>query len=487
MKKVLRNRLQQQGIPFRNYYSGRVVREAAGGVVSDVVKQAAAVDTKQRPAAAIGIVVVMACTTLLAITHMMVVMPSMVTPDQRLNQAAADEAPQKPLDQLEFFLEKNPDTPGARFVHSLREHLHVEEGAEADRIVACRRKANLALCYGGWKNYMKAGGGNKDVDPKNVRLAFYEDDTKESAYTVDRYVGSDYKIPSLGTHTACLPLMLAGHSAASQDDANNLVLELGPFAGLSSKCIAMGLRKNNNHTPFYVYDAFEGKANFKAIQSRAHWVKKDHPEFNEKNTSFQFLWEKAVKPIYPEAKPVAAWINKDTLNNQTLGVGDSSRQVSLLSIDSAKNGLQLMDQTEGLATIKKGTILFLMDYEYVRETVKQTYGCLRENHLLPVYVSWQMEHWAFVVMEDFSLQDAWLGNCFRSIAADLDNSLHRMESLLDADLAYLEGLSDGAPSPKLKEMKKMVREGLVEKMKKNPQEYSKLANLYAPAVNGESK
>lgn len=383
----------------------------------------------------------------------------------------------RPLEQLELFLEENKDTPGARFVGLLREHLHVRDGAEAERIVACKRNANLPLCYGGWKNYVKAGG-NKAADPKKTRLVLYEDDEEESAYTIDRYKNSKHNIPSLGTSTACLPLMLAGYSASQ--DTSNLVLELGPFAGLSSKCIAMGMRKNNhNHSPFYIYDTFEGTPNYKAITNRAGWLRKEHPEFNKEHPNFQFLWEEAVKPVYPEAKPVAGWIDKNSLNPQKLG--GNNHQVSLISIDSAKDGKQLMDQTAGLESFKKGTIIFLMDYEYVTETVKQTYGCLREHHILPVYASWQMEHWAFVVTEDFSLQDAWLGKCFASIAADLDNSISRMEAFLDADLAYLEGLSETAGSPKLKKMKEIVRGTLVKSLRKKPNQYGKLAKLYGPS------
>jgi hypothetical protein len=152
-----------------------------------------------------------------------------------------------------------------------------------------------------------------------------------SVYDMPRYPGMDHSIPALGTLLSCLPLFLGGASVGSK---HGMTIELGPYFGLSSKCILAGMdtsgvRRENAYIPF---DTFEGSQNFKSIQkSRKHaWIMRSYPLYTANNSSFLFLWEKATQPIYPTAQGRPGWISASTLNLQTIGLGsiDSSSSSS---------------------------------------------------------------------------------------------------------------------------------------------------------------
>ena len=184
-----------------------------------------------------------------------------------------------------------------------------------------------------------------------------------------------------------------------------------------------------------------------------------HPEFTEDNTSFLQLWRDTVTHLYPTAESTAGWITPDTLTADTL----HRQSVGLLSIDSAKSAKQLKQQLGGLDELKAGTILFLMDFQCVPDQIKLVYGCLRRRHLLPVYVSFGAEHWAFVVTESFTLNDTTLyRDCAAEIAADMDQKLPLLDQQIEADLAYLSGLTNEAV---ITDQFRVERERLLETMK----------------------
>lgn len=385
--------------------------------------------------------------------------------------------------QLETFLEQYPDSPGALFVHLLRQHLHLTSRSEAERLLSCRKNTNLPLCFGGWRSYnaaQEAVGKKNNVDmEKQTQLVALSDDendaSRQTVYSIRRYEDNHHVIPNLGTQTACLPLMLAGY-AATKSTINSTVVELGPFAGLSSKCILTGMSKNGVREGAYTaFDTFEGKANYNAISRSAQWLSKsddEHPQFDRKHTDFLWLWERAVKSVYPSARGSKGWINAESLNPTTL----QHQQVNMISIDSAKSAQQLLSQLEGLGTIQAGTILFLMDFEFVSQQIKQVYACLRQEHLLPVYASLTMEHWAWVVRHPLKLDDNELGNCYRSVKSDLSSHLERMETMIRQDIAFLGSMSEDRDDPTWPQMR--AQEHLISQLHGKMADYDQLAAMY---------
>jgi len=402
-----------------------------------------------------------------------------------------------PLRQLETFLRESPTTsPGARFVQLLRAYLHFETGAEAARIAACKRESSRALCFAGLQNYRMAaaaleeannsknGGGQSSQSDeeleKRTPLALWETvnaeggggrDNNHTVYSIRRYRNTTNVIAYLGTQAACLPLMLAGSVI---DDPTTMVVELGPFAGLSSKCILAGMLTNGVRQHAYrAFDSFDGKANYNAIRHRASWVPTAHPAFTERNMSFLELWKDTCQYDYPTADATAGWITPDSLRRQNL----HNKTVSMLSIDSAKSAGQLKSQLGGLDIIEKGTIIFLMDFEFVRQQVKQVYACLRP-YLLPVYVSWGMEHWAWIAIESFALNDSSLAECYRKVASDPDKALIAMEEIAKADLLYLSGLTDDAAvTDTFTDLRNTLQEKIVSQLRSIPEEWTTLAAL----------
>jgi hypothetical protein len=59
--------------------------------------------------------------------------------------------PNPDLSSFERWLADNTDTPGARLVHLLREHLHDKPGSEAARIASCRSRtgSEIVRCFSG--------------------------------------------------------------------------------------------------------------------------------------------------------------------------------------------------------------------------------------------------------------------------------------------------------------------------------------------------
>ena len=390
----------------------------------------------------------------------------------------------RPLSELEDFLATNANTPAGRFVVLLRQYLYFERNAEAERIEAClqwKASTNSAMCFGGLKNYRKAlalvdgkSADDKLAIEKATRLALYEDAESEPAMTVyDIYRYDDNKeiIPFLGTQAACLPLMLAGFAVSSQ----GMALELGPFAGFSTRCIAAGMAKNAvRQDSLVACDSFEGHANFKAITGRAPWLQSQYPSFTNENPNFVFLWEKAVQPVYPAARALVGWINKDSVSFDRL----HNKPIDLLSVDSAKSGRQFYDQLEGISPLKQGSILFLMDFELVSEQIKQVYGCLREEYLLPVYVSFTMEHWAWIVRRDFSLQDSSIKQCFQTVAKNLESEIARIDERVVEDSEFLGSFgARNTTSDPYTSMRDHLKTSTINSLHTKPDTWLKLAGM----------
>jgi hypothetical protein len=141
----------------------------------------------------------------------------------------------------------------------------------------------------------------------------------------------------------------------------------------------------------------------------------------------------------------------------------------MLSIDSAKSARMLIDQLEGLGIIATGTIIFLMDFEFVPDQVRQIYACLREEFLIPVYASFSMEHWAWIVTKDFSFEDGKIRQCFANLGIHNKN-ITRMERLLDGDTRYLCGLSaDNQSNNQCGPQRQIAKEKMIQHIRFGPE------------------
>jgi hypothetical protein len=335
------------------------------------------------------------------------------------------------LKELNDFVNQNPLTPAAILVQLLRQYLHTSPSAEVQRRKACVRHSNDKMCFGGHAYYSQ----HPDHTAHEIPIVLWEDDPQMNIFNLTHYPnGREHS--GLGTNMACIPLTLAGFAATQ--DPKNVVVELGPFLGLSSKCIAVGMRKNGvKDNTLFVYDTFSGLMNFRAIQRMHPWLKDEHPEYTQQNDNFHFLWEYGVKPTYPKAISRQGFISKEALNPEALG----HRPVALISIDSAKSNQHLQQQLAGLGPLTKGSILMMMDFEFVREHIILFYACLRENYVLPVYLSWNMEHWMWIVTDDVDLADQVHYQCYNEYKSN-ENGRSHVVDLAMRDLLMLSGLTD---------------------------------------------
>lgn len=330
-------------------------------------------------------------------------------------------------------MNNNPDTPAALLVPLLRRYLHTSPTAELERVRACSRHRNDKLCFGGHAYYNK----NRKAPEEEIPVVLWEDDPLMNMYNLTRYP-SGGKHGGLATSAACIPLILAGYAASVHP--NNVVVELGPFLGLSTKCIATGMRKNGiKDNTLFVYDTFSGAMNFKAVQKMNPWLQDEHPEYTPQNDNFHFLWEYGVKPTYPTVISRQGLIGKENLSPEALG----NRPVALISIDSAKSNNHLQTQLAGLGPLTKGSIVMMMDFDYIREHIVLFFACLREHYVLPVYVSWNLEHWMWIVIDDVDLADPKHYQCCDEYATTKDRQSHVLE-LAQQDLLMLSGLTDNA-------------------------------------------
>ena len=335
-------------------------------------------------------------------------------------------------DEMNSFLKNHPNTPGAKFVELWHLLYRGNSSEEVQRMWSCSKEEEL--CFVG------NGGGKEQRPPTRGVLPLWEDQHPNAVVNAHNIMAAENgtkHISGLGTTVSCLPLMLAGYAALSTMP-NGVVVELGPFMGLSSRCIGAGMARHDQVPNSYVaYDTFEGIENYKAIAMREPWTKKDpYHKFDPEHTNFLWVWETAVKDVYPVARGIPGYANKTTLNFQRL----ENKLISMISIDSAKDPYQFVKQQEGILPIRAGTIWFLMDFGSAAHQPRWLYGCMRE-YLIPVYASF--EQWAFVVKKDIeSLANPSLEKCFSDIALSLPQSLVPLERQMDHDFANLLGFHE---------------------------------------------
>ena len=296
---------------------------------------------------------------------------------------------------------------------------------------------NAELCLAGVKEYFFSQQHRRNKPLSNIlSIPLWENQTDViNTHTIQHVAGGTKRIVSLGTFYSCIPLLLAGYSALSMQP-DSVVVELGPFAGFSSKCIVSGMAKHGHVNNSYVaFDTFEGIMNYNAISRWAPWTTQENPNFTSTNTDFLWVWQESVKEMYPEAQGRPGFSSKTTVNHEVLG----NKSVSMISIDSAKKPSHFIQQQEGLLPIKAGTIWFLMDYGSVKTQIRRTYGCTRD-YLMPVYAHW--EQWAFVVKKDITaLQGPELLKCFEGIVFNMPQSLIPLHQQMEHDFKHLLGFS----------------------------------------------
>lgn len=333
--------------------------------------------------------------------------------------------------ELEAWLKKNSETPGARFVHLLRSTLHYAPGAEASRINSCKYdNPNKALCFGGGRNYEKTENEtrNYEVAENLTRVPMKEDSL--SVWQLRRFHDNNHLIHRLDTDAVCLPLLLAGASV------QGVAVELGTFVGLSSRCIGMGLSSTDMTNAFYAFDTFTNVANYNSITSAMPWVKEYNPDYGP-SSSFKWLWEMTMEDAYPTANAFEGFINADTVNPAVWG----DRPISLLSVDSVKTLEHWRAQFAGLQPnfLERGAIFCLMDFTFTAQPLF-VYACLRD-YLQPVYTSWCVgEHWIFIVTE--TIPSNRLYTCLKELPREGPFSpseaiLDKVVSELNQDLSFL--------------------------------------------------
>ncbi|CAB9498877.1 expressed unknown protein [Seminavis robusta] len=478
-----------------------------------------------------------------------------------------------PLAQMEGFLRSHADTPGARFIQLLQANLYNSKHnhEELQRLQACQTQSrhnpqlvNVNLCFAGSKNYKNTmahleqlaqelnnikpmallanvtameqhtpitinmkqqqkttktlAKNNKPIQASTVFQMRRYGPINNSAITMDRPTRPDIEhrlIPNLGTSMACLPLLLAGAAVAfsTDDDNPHLAVELGPYFGLSSKCLATGLTlpgSTSSSVPplYFAYDTFGGRDNLLSLQNRSQtqWILDDYfPHFgggqnsdnnNNDDTSFRFLWQRAVLPVHPTARaiagmlvaPTAAASSHDTVYQRARSIQQQQPSLDLLVMDSAKSAKAWNDQLMAVlgptnTMIHAGNILILMDFEFVAVQVKQVYGCLRQA-LLPVYISWNHEHFAFVVTQDIDLTTKTHANCYAGIAQTHTDSLHRLEQQVQADLDFVrqglrqhEDQQNNIKDKKWDSMQQPLLDHMVRNLREKPEQWMGLARM----------
>ena len=481
-----------------------------------------------------------------------------------------------PLQQLQDFRSTTSSKTAAHhFLDLLQTNLyHNNNQDELHRLQAChanprtQRLSNTNLCFAGVRAHQAAlealkqhNSTQQQVVRKMTNTTFMEQMTRmtvvqedatllksfSTVYDMRRYGPDttttnnnnirDKLIPNLGTPLACLPLLLAGLATAQtqQQQQPLLIAELGPYFGLSSKCLVSGLTVQPPHpstsTPFYVaYDTFGGVDNLRSLQhqSSTRWILQDYfgdrpqllkqprelgdtTDTTNTNTSFLFLWERAVLPVYPQARSVVGRLDPDqndpvqTNIYQLANTAASSSQqqphtLSLVVIDSAKTASSWNQQFKAVLGshphLDCGSILFLMDFEFVDQQVKQVYGCLRP-YVLPVYISWNQEHWAFVVTHPDGVDLTTMAHkeCYARLAASVvvgkDSSTQWMEEQVAVDLLFVssglkrdteeEAPGDSAAKSdtlqKWADVRKKLMDHMVQNLRNKPEQWATLAAL----------
>jgi hypothetical protein len=279
--------------------------------------------------------------------------------------------------EINEWIDQYPNTPGARFIHLLRKHIHYETGAEDRRINDC------------FKSRLQCFGGAQASEEMTTTII----PTTQMTMQEFLYLTKTDTIPRLGTDPVCLPLILAGQAIQEA----GVVVEFGPFAGMTTRCLGLGLNQTGAKNAIFSFDTFENEDNWGAIRQQAKWVV-NVPEYDPKK-NFIWVWERVVHGVYPTAKAIPGFISKETAHPAVW----NNDEIAVLSLDSVKGVLHWQDQLEGIRMLKAGSILALQDF-ILTDQPTIVYGCLRE-YLMPVFTCWEFwEPWIFVVKKDMSLQ-----------------------------------------------------------------------------------
>ncbi len=249
---------------------------------------------------------------------------------------------------------------------------------------------------------------------------------------MNHFQDTDNEIASLGTHQTCLPFHLGGASVTR----TGAIIELGPFAGFSSKCLATGLKTTGpgRKNSMFVYDSYNDNMNYNAL-SRHAWITARYPNYTRENTDFLPLWKDTVQYVYPEAEPKQMYATKQTLNDDILG-GNS---LDILVVDSIKKKGDLHNQLGNL-TIPAGIVFFMNDFQMARDNIIQIYSCFR-GHMLPVFTTF-LEQWVFVTTKSFNVDQPWVAKCYADIANKMDEAMNMNMKQAKADIAFLAGLTN---------------------------------------------
>jgi hypothetical protein len=350
-------------------------------------------------------------------------------------------------DEIATFIKNHPNSPGANFIKLWMKYRGSPE-EEVGRLSICAGGNNDGICLGGYKNYKRALNRSLKRNKRHSRQPalslipvplYDENDNQTLIVNVEKllHVERGKIIPQLGTKGSCIPLLLAGFSAFSSLPHDGIIVEAGPFAGFSSRCIAAGMKYYGMEieNSYVALDTFQEIKNYHAISQLAAWTIEENPTFSPNNTGFLWLWEKNVKSMYPPAIGRPGWINKSTLNSQAL----FNKTVTMISIDSAKNPIHLITQLEGIFPIKAGTIFFLMDFGSAGYQVPQFYGCLRQ-YVIPLYA--HPEQWGFVVKRDIhTFFNENIASCYQDLADGKDGLLEKVKQQLKDDFRTTLGLN----------------------------------------------
>lgn len=371
---------------------------------------------------------------------------------------------------LQWLIE-NPNTPGARLVNLLRQHLHTYPNAEGERLQACHDK-NYPLCFAGQAAFHKA----VDEAPADKKddLIYLERSTRMpltsgnvDVWKMRRFAKmSDGKfrvINNLGTEPACLALSMAG--AAVGDFG--VVVELGTYLGLSSKCISLGLNSTNREGAYFAFDLFGNDSfNYEKITRSMPWTIQVKPDF-KKESSYLWLWKSATIDVYPTAQAFEGSIDSTTLYPKLW----KKKPIALLSVDSAKTWAAFRDQTAGIQRpymLKKGAILILMDFLTIDTQIKLLYtGCLGQ-FLQPVYSSYcKGEQWIFVAKQSFSL--GMIGACMQDYLGDQpEPSQDQYETMIEEAQRHTDFMSSlGIGSPSMQDERQCMMDHLTKELKES--------------------
>ena len=173
---------------------------------------------------------------------------------------------------LDVWLTTNTRTPGARLVRLLRKIMYNTPGAEAERMKSCISQ-HKGKCLGGMNFEF-----GKSIHEVHVPF------TNRTVAEVSHYKFNGQPISYVGSMSACIPLITAARAVAGF----GTVVELGPLAGFTSRCLGLGLVGTN--TQFLSFDRYEGKKSWNSILKETPWLEEDEAFKNRGGREGDYLW-----------------------------------------------------------------------------------------------------------------------------------------------------------------------------------------------------